>query len=154
MKRFNWLLIGLVVLCLAMVPLAGCVAKSEYEALQADYDALNADNDALQADYDELYTNYAAVEAELADIQQVYPPRDFATRQALVEWRNTAGIFDTPNPLDDCRSLQQIALQDGYIVSISVGLEELTYGCRAIAGDSIYQILPWELSVAWIDYVY
>ena len=30
MKHLNWLVVGLVILCLAMVPLAGCVAKSEY----------------------------------------------------------------------------------------------------------------------------
>ncbi len=30
MKRFNWLLIGLVVLSLVLLPLAGCVPKSEY----------------------------------------------------------------------------------------------------------------------------
>lgn len=49
MKRFNWLLIGLMVLCLATVPLAGCVgvSQSEYEALQAEYEALQAEYEAL-----------------------------------------------------------------------------------------------------------
>lgn len=35
MKRFNWLLVGLVVLCLAIVLFAGCGSKSEHEDLQA-----------------------------------------------------------------------------------------------------------------------
>ncbi len=170
MKRYKWLLTGSAVFCLAIVLLAGCgVPQADYDALQADYNALNADNDALQADYnalnadndalqadyDALYTNYVAVEAELADIQQVYPPRDFESRQELVDWRNGAGIFDTINPTDDCRSLQQVALRDGYIVSVSTGLElDSPVGCRAIAGDSFYQLLPWELGVFWIGYAY
>ena len=42
MKRFSWCLIGLVGVCLIVVPLAGCVgvSQSEYEALQADYEAV------------------------------------------------------------------------------------------------------------------
>ena len=49
MKRFSWLLVGLMVVCLTLVPLVGCtgVLQSEYEALQADYEALQAEYEAL-----------------------------------------------------------------------------------------------------------
>jgi len=41
MKRFNWLLIGLLILTLVMILLVGCgVPQSDYEALQSDYEAL------------------------------------------------------------------------------------------------------------------
>lgn len=123
MKRFNWLLIGLVVLCLAMVPLAGCVAKSEYEALQADYDELEANYETLQADYDELDANYVAVEAELADIQQVYPPRDFSSLQELQDWLLVNDVSERPVTTTAERwyskalEIQEDALKDGYMVS-------------------------------------
>jgi len=55
MKHFTWLLIGLMTLFLTMLPLAGCVAKSEYQALPAD------DND--------LKANYEADNNELAEIE-------------------------------------------------------------------------------------
>jgi len=133
MKRFNWLLIGLVVLCLAMVPLAGCgVSKSEYEALQADYDALNVDNDALQADYDELDTNYAAVEAELTEIQRVYPPRDFSSLSELTDWLLQNDVSERPlattaeSAYSKALEIQEDALKDGYIVSANFVYDEVT----------------------------
>ncbi len=59
MKRFNWLLIGLMVLGLATGPLAGCVSKSEYEAVQAEYEAVQAEYEALQEeDICELVPGY------------------------------------------------------------------------------------------------
>jgi len=67
MKRFNWWLIGLVAVCLSMIPLAGCmgVSQSKYEALQAEYEAVNQ---------------------ELTEIKEVYPPRDFESYSELSEW--------------------------------------------------------------------
>jgi len=62
MKRMNWVLIGLATLCLilAMGPLAGCVFKSSYEALQAENAALVEENESLQ---DELYAKDAELNA-------------------------------------------------------------------------------------------
>ena len=52
MKRFNWLLVGFMVLCLAIIPLAGCgISKSEHEALQTDYEALQGENATLAEEY-------------------------------------------------------------------------------------------------------
>ena len=45
MKRFNWLVIGLVVFCLAMIPLAGCAAKPEFR----DFSSLSELEDWLRA---------------------------------------------------------------------------------------------------------
>lgn len=132
MKRFNWLLIGLVVLCLAMVPLAGCVSKSEYEALQADYDALNANNETLQADYDELNANYEAVEEELAEIKEVYPPRDFSSLSELTDWLLQNDVSERPLATTAERwyskalEIQEDALKDGYIISVDYDYDEET----------------------------
>ena len=132
MKRFNSLLIGLVVLCLAMVSLAGCVSKSEYETLQADYDELEANYETLQADYDELDANYVAVEAELADIQQVYPPRDFSSLQELQDWLLANDVSERPvittaeRWYSKALEIQEDALKDGYMVSAEVFYDENT----------------------------
>ncbi|MBA7672740.1 hypothetical protein ES703_80927 [subsurface metagenome] len=110
MKRFNWLLIGTVILSLAMVLLVGCgVSISEYEALQADYDELNA--------------NYAAVEAELAEIKEVYPPRDFSSLSELQDWLLQNDVSERALATTAERwyskalEIQEDALIDGYMVS-------------------------------------
>lgn len=48
MERFNHLLIWLVLLCLATIPLAGCVSKSEFETLQVEFEALRSENASLE----------------------------------------------------------------------------------------------------------
>ena len=63
-KRFNWLLVCLVVSCLVTLTLAGCVSKSEYEALQADYTALAAEKESIEANYDKLNTEHEALQAD------------------------------------------------------------------------------------------
>lgn len=71
MKRFNWLLIGLVVLCLAVVVLAGCVSKSEFEALQGEYTALLQEkasliqeNSSLKGKVEELQSDLTSARAD------------------------------------------------------------------------------------------
>ncbi len=69
MKRFNWLLIGLLVLCLAMVSLVGCVSKSEYEALQAEHATLVEENSSLKAELQSVQADLTSVQAELTTVQ-------------------------------------------------------------------------------------
>ena len=136
MKRFNWLLIGLLVLGVVLVLLL--VSRSEYEALQADYDILQqqssglssqlqqaqSDLTSLQADYDTLNTDYEAVSQELADIERVYPPRDFSSVLELRNWLQLNDVSDQP-PTPDVSSwyskalqIQEDALRNGYIISV------------------------------------
>ncbi|MBM4433186.1 MAG: hypothetical protein FJ025_04230 [Chloroflexi bacterium] len=85
MKRFKWPVLGLVVVLVVILSLAGCVSKSTYEALQEDYAKLTADYDELQNDYDDLDADYEAVSNELAAIGEIYPPRDFSSLAELRE---------------------------------------------------------------------
>jgi len=181
MKRFNWWLIGLVAVCLSMIPLAGCmgVSQSKYEALQAEYEALEAehatlvdentglkgqlelvqsnltnlqaDYEAVQSDLTNLQTDYEAANEELAAIKEVYPPRNFNSRTELVEWREGVGILDYTDIYRGCEKLQEIALSDGYILSVSTFYDyydEIWYtACLATAGDSIYSLYPDELGL-------
>ena len=139
MKGFNWLLIGLVVVLLAMVSLVGCVSKSEYEALQAE-------NEVLQADYDELKANYEATNSELAAIKEVYPPRDFSSLSELQDWlwANDVSERSTTEFADawyrKALEMQEDALKDGYIISADYDYDEETddyaiYCVAIIDGD-------------------
>jgi len=135
MKRFNWLLIGLVVLCLAMVPLAGCVAKSEYEALQAENAALVEENTSLKA--------------ELAEIKEkgVYSLGQFPSIAELTVW---AQLHMIPCPSESAAEryraalkVQERAVQDGYMVSAVItpspeDPELYIVWCTAFADGNLY----------------
>ena len=124
MKRFNWLLIGVIVFSLAVLPLAGCVSKSEYEALQAEHASLmqentslksentgleaelkavqsdltnvQADYDTVKADYDKLNADYEATKKELDEIKELYPPRDFSSLRELQDWLLANDVSERP----------------------------------------------------------
>ena len=111
MRHFNWWLVGLVILSLAVVLLVGCgVSPSDYDALQADYDELNTKNE--------------AVEMELAEIKEVYPPDDFSSLRDLNDWLLENDVSKKPDTsyADDwygrALEVQEDALKDGYIVSV------------------------------------
>ena len=110
MKRFNWLLIGLLILSLVMILMVSCgVSQSDYEVLQADYDELNVE--------------YEAVGNELAEIKEVYPPEDFPSLSELNDWLLENDVSEKPDTTygEDwygrALEVQEDALRDGYIVS-------------------------------------
>jgi len=81
MKRFNWRLIGSMVLCLAMIPLTGCeqiiqsaggVVKSEFDALQAEHEALQTEHATLVDENTSLKGEIETAEADLADLRAEY----------------------------------------------------------------------------------
>lgn len=139
MKRIGWWwaasLAGLVVLLVLLL-----VSRSQYSDLQADLDAaqeqntslstqvqqLQSDKNQLQADYDELNADYDEVSQQLADIQEVYPPREFSSSNELQEWLNANAVSVLPPSLSyvdwygRALQLQQDALNDGYIISVDI----------------------------------
>lgn len=171
MKRFNWLLVVLVVLCLAMIPLAGCISKSKYEALQAEQATLLEENTSLkvelegvqsdlvgvrsdlvetqanlagvQADCDELNTKYEAVGAELAEIKEVYPPTYFDNYNELDSWASEhCRLAQGADIFRQHLDLQKMALADGYIWSVELSREGQVMS-HVVAGDSVYWV--------WLD---
>jgi len=182
MKRFNWWLIGLVAVCLSMIPLTGCIGvpQSEFEALQAEYEALQAeqaslmaentsvkeqlqtaqsdltnlqaDYDTLNVDYEMLNADYEAVNQELADIREVYPPRDFSSLSELQDWLLENDVSDRP-PTTTAEALyskaleiQEDAFNDGYIVSAWIDYyyeTELFYvNCTAVVDGYVWMWDP------------
>lgn len=157
MKRFNWLLTGSVVLCLAMVLLAGCgVSKSDYDALQAEkanleteLAAAQSDLSSLQGDYDALDANYQAASSELAELEAVYPPKEFPSRTALEDWLQENEVSEEPVTMytadwyGKALELQEDALADGYVVSVDYDYDSgtgiyMVYCVTIIDGDIWY----------------
>lgn len=102
MKGFNRLLIGVVFLCLATIPLAGCVSKSEFETLQAEFEALQSENASLEAT-NEQYSE--ELEVKNATIQETQKELDntkeelSSTKQELdsteTQYRTTLDQLDS-----------------------------------------------------------
>ncbi len=186
--RYSRLLIGLLVLILSALPLAGCTSKAKHEALQAsyetlqaehaalvlentslktelesvqpeltkiqdDYDALQSDYEALQTDYTTLDTGHKAVQQELAQIREVYPPRYFSSVTELQNWLAGDDISDRASDdavlvYQSALELQKRALQDGYIINANITTTGTTPAyytiyCSAVTEeDSLYTWVP------------
>ena len=69
MKRSKGLLVGFVILCSAVALLAGCVSKSEYEALQTEYEGLQSENAGLVQEKASLTQENTSLKAELDKAQ-------------------------------------------------------------------------------------
>ena len=73
MKLSRRLLLGSLILSLAVVLLAGCgIPQADYDELDAEYTTLQAEHEALQN--------------ELAEIKEVYPPKEFSSLSELDDW--------------------------------------------------------------------
>jgi outer membrane murein-binding lipoprotein Lpp len=156
MKKYKWLLIVAAIWCLAIVPLAGCgVSQADYDALQAENEDLTAelaaaqsDLTSLQADYDALNADYEAASAELADLNAVYPPKEFASRTALEDWLLANDVSEKPVTATYAAwygralEVQGDALADGYVISVDYDYDAQTDSyfvyCVAIINGDIY----------------
>jgi len=103
MRLSMWLLLGSLILSLVVVLLAGCGIP--------------------QSEYDELNANYEAARNELAEIKEVYPPKDFPSLTALNDWLLENDVSEKPDTTyaEDwygrALEVQEDALKDGYVVS-------------------------------------
>jgi hypothetical protein len=107
MKPYGWLLL---VSGLAAVLVLLFVSRAEYSSLEADLAALQ--------------TMHDSTKAELADIKQLYPPRDFSSEQELREWLAANDVSEQPAAItvEEMYAkglvVQQAAARDGYIISV------------------------------------
>lgn len=107
MKPYGWLLL---VSGLAAVLVLLFVSRAEYSSLEADLAALQ--------------TMHDSTKAELADIKQLYPPRDFSSEQELREWLANNDVSEQPaaTTVEEMYAkglaVQEAAARDGYIISV------------------------------------
>ena len=146
MKHLKLLSLGLTILFLTLLTLAGCgIPQADYDALltqkttletekqslQSDYTSLQTEHTALQAQKNTLETekqalqaNYDTVNSELADIKKVYPPRDFNSRTELENWLAQNTVSEEPDVdnaedwIGKALDIQEDALLDGYIINL------------------------------------
>ena len=135
--------------------------QSRVAALQSDKDGLQADKTALQADKTSLQTDKANLTADLADLQEqhdaataalaavndVFPPRQFATLQELTAWLTGNSVSERLPSIyaEDWYQagldLQLDALGDGYLVSVDYDVfDDGSYSiwCTTVIGGTIY----------------
>ncbi|MEN8615116.1 hypothetical protein ABFB09_07530 [Dehalogenimonas sp. THU2] len=110
---------------------------STIDALRDDVTTLNASLTAAENENTEL-------RSQLSDLEDLYPPRHFASREALLAWLAVAvpGLPEG-NSLQRHLDLQELALAQGYIWSIWVDVSQpdITYvGSHVVAGDTVYLV--------------
>ena len=138
MKPYGWLLL---IASLAVVLVLLFVSRAEYNDLETDLASLQDDLAGLQTLHD-------STQAELADIKQLYPPRDFSSEQELREWLAANDVSDLPPlsmldvELRYARALmiQEDALADGYIISVDFDVP-IYVACIAIIDGYLW---VWE----------
>ena len=114
MKPYGWLFL---VAGLATVLVLLFVSRAEYNDLEADLASLQDDLAALQTVHD-------STQAELADIKQLYPPRDFSSEQELREWlaNNDVSEQAEATTVEEMYAkglaVQEAAAKDGYLISV------------------------------------
>jgi len=135
--------------------------QSQVTALQSDKNNLQADKTALQADNTALQTDKASLTADLADLQEqhdaataaltavndVFPPRQFATLQEFKVWLAGNSVSERLPSIyaEDWYQagldLQRDALGDGLIVSVDYDIfDDGSYGiwCTTVINGTIY----------------
>jgi len=141
MKPYGWLLL---VSGLAAVLVLLFVSRAEYSSLEADLVSLQGDLAALQTEYD-------STQAELADIKQLYPPRDFTSEQELREWlaNNDVSEQSAATTVEEMYAkglaIQETAAKDGYLISVDFEVPYSFYYfvyCVAIIDGEIWL---WEV---------
>jgi hypothetical protein len=104
--------------------------ENQVATLQTELTAASADKEALAS--------------QLAELEGVFPPRNFTDTDELLAWlETTVPALPEGNSLQRHLDLQKLALAEGYIWSIWVDVSnpELTYvGSHVVAGDTIYLV--------------
>ena len=146
---------------------------AEKESLKADYSQLKTENEAVTEELLKTRKSYNDIYQELSALQVACPPKYFSTSQELKSWIQSNAISDTPihyflltsyEAYQRCLEIQEIALRDGYIISVSLesgpipednpnyyGTSRSVY-CQAETGDGIYWWLPDRDEIELIEF--
>ena len=105
-----WLFLSVIIVITGTIALSSCgVPQSDYDALMTQKDALENERSALQAELDE--------------IKQSCPPREFSSRTELEEWLYQNDVSEKPEAsyvdswFAKALEIQSDALKAGYIIS-------------------------------------
>jgi len=150
MKKLPLVLLPLLILILL---LGGC-DSSQAEESQGEIAKLQIEVDEGLSQIEELQIELIQAEANLANFSL---PRNFNDEAELIEWRETTGIVGSElSWVDSCVLLHEIALKEGYLVTLDLDVEEGVFvvSLTAIAGERFYLLYPDEIEVYFMAFVY
>ena len=122
-------LAGLIVIAILLILLIS--SNNRYNNLKVELDAAETQITSragqlsqLQSDFSNLQTNYDAIDQQLADIQTIFPQREFSSAYELQSWLDANPVSTRPTTTyaawyANALQLQADALNDGYIISVS-----------------------------------
>jgi len=96
----------------------------EHQALQGVKATLESEKESLQDKYNQLNTQLSDTKADLAEIKDVYPPRDFSALIELQDWLLGNDVSEKPVTTflegwySRALEIQEDALKDGYVISV------------------------------------
>jgi len=122
MKKLK--ILGMAIGIILFLATSGCfVSQSSYDKLQADCDELQQEITALQNENGSLTTEVESLTSEIVELNSKYPPRHFNSYDELREWVDShcpVRYDDYTMGFSQYLELQQAALADGYIWSVSI----------------------------------
>lgn len=139
--------------------LTGCgVSQAEYDKINSLCTQLILEKSQLEYDYEELNTQYNELEIKNEELRNELlrphlPPRHFYDRTELSYWRDKHGLIGINHGyIDSCLQMQQLALEDGLILSLDIddGGDSWELSLTALAGDKFYQLYPGDLEIYYI----
>lgn len=170
----RWFLVG-IILVLVLFLLGGCgIPQEQYDAksaqlseaqteqqtvmaelaasqakvseLTSSLEKGKADLETTQADLESTEADLEIIQDELAEIKEVYPPRDFSSLTELQNWLYSNDASEKPGTkyAEDwirlALELQQDALADGYVVSVDYDSDEedVTVWCTTIINGRVF----------------
>lgn len=184
MSKLSWIITGLAIffLCCSIgliVPLMNtrnnlqnlqlqfAASQSEAKQLQTKYNSLQSDLATAQSnlvDFESVKSTLDVTKNALTEIQKVYPPRYFSSRNELEEWlgRTIPKIDKSQSIWNQHLQLQKLALADGYIWSVDFNYvltmhppvgSDLGYTSIScvVAGDSVYWVWA-DGHIQWVGW--
>jgi len=164
MKKLSLVLI---LLLSSSLLLGGCGSaqivelEDKIDILQIEIDEGLSQIEELQIELNKATIEVSEGKAQLAmlesDLSKFSLPRNFDNEADLIEWRKEVGIVGNElSWVDSCVLLHEIALKEGYLVTLDVDIyeEELGVSLTAVAGERFYQLYPDEIEVYFIAFVY
>jgi len=104
--------------------------RVEKDSLEANCDELKTENEAIAKELSEIKESYESVQQEFTNLEKVYPPKYFSTREELKSWVQSNAVPETPIHSNlfgsyqgylRCLEIQKAALRDGFIIDVYRG---------------------------------
>lgn len=137
--------------------------QSENSSLESEVTTVKSQLTTLQDDYNSLSIQYEEVAAQLAQMEEVYPPRWFSSERELRDWmeRNDVSVGVFRYMEDYYRKgleIHRTALNDGYMVFVSLDTdyesETWAVECMTLVDGDLYSWFVGDDYLYNLSYMY